>query len=407
MEKFGEQTPFCEPYWYQGYHSPYYTESHIAFRAKCRAFVEQEILPNEEEWLESGKGYPYKELHRKGYEAGVLGVIYPSEYGGTPIQGYNAFHELIQQDEFARSNVPGVLGQHAINSMALPPVLNCGSEFLKQKVAHDVIVGDKTICLAISEPGAGSDVANIQTSAVREGNHYVINGAKKWITGGLWGDYFTMACRTGGPGMLGISFLLVDRDTPGINIRQMKTQAGGVHNTSFITLEDARVPVDHLIGEENKGFMVLVQNFNHERFVIAAGTNRSARKCYEEAVKWAQKRKTFGKRLIDHQVIRAKLAEMVRLIEATHDNMERVAHQYACGVPDAKMGGACALLKVMASRTFEFCAREASQIFGGSSIVQEGPGMVVERLYRGVRASAIPGGSEEILLDFAMRNAKL
>jgi len=274
-------------------------------------------------------------------------------------------------------------------------------------VCRAVITGEKNICLAISEPGAGSDVANIQTSAVRDGDHFVLNGTKKWITGGLWGDFFSLACRTGGPGMLGISFVLVERDMPGFSVREMKTQAGGVHNTTMIQLEDVRVPVDHLIGEENMGFKCLVENFNHERFVIAASTNRAARKCYEEAVKWAQKRKTFGKRLLEHAVIRMKLAEMVRQIEACHDNLERVAFQIASGVPDSKLGGYCALLKVMASRTFEFCAREASQIFGGSSIVQEGPGKVVERLYRGVRATAIPGGSEEILLDFAIRNAKL
>merc|ERR1711968_42440 len=144
----------------------------------------------------------------------------------------------------------------------------------------------------------------------------------------------------------------------------MKTQAGGVHNTTMIQLEDVRVPKDHLIGELNLGFKVLVHNFNHERFVIAASTNRGARKCYEEAVKWAQKRKTFGKRLVEHQAIRMKLAEMVRLIEACHDNLERVAFQIASGVPDANLGGHCAMLKVMASRTFEWCAREASQIFG-------------------------------------------
>lgn len=333
--------------------------------------------------------------------------MYPKEVGGTPPEGYDAFHEFIMMDELARSNVPGVLGQHAINSMALPPVIYHGSQYLKDMVCGPVIRGEKSICLAISEPGAGSDVANIQTTAEDKGDHYLLNGTKKWITGGLWGDFFTLACRTGDAGIFGISFVLVDRQSPGFSVREMKTQAGGVHNTTMIQLEDVKVPKDHLVGEENMGFKILVHNFNHERFIIAVSTNRAARKCYEEAAKWAVKRKTFGKRLIDHQTIRMKLAEMVRMIEATHDNCERVAFQIASGVPDHKLGGYCAFLKVMASRTFEHCAREASQIFGGSSIVQEGPGKVVERMYRTVRASAIPGGSEEILLDFAMRNAKL
>jgi acyl-CoA dehydrogenase len=149
--------------------------------------------------------------------------------------------------------------------------------------------------------------------------------------------------------------------------------------------------------------MLILYNFNHERFVISAGTCRAARLCYEEAITYALTRKTFGKRLVDHQVIRAKLAEMARQIECLHDNVERVAYQYKMGVSDMKLGAQCAFLKVQASKTFEYCAREASQIFGGSAIVREGRGRVVERLYREVRASAIPGGSEEILLDAAMR----
>jgi len=226
---------------------------------------------------------------------------------------------------------------------------------------------------------------------------------KKWITNGVFADYFTVAVRTGGEGMAGISLLLLEKEMPGIKIRKMETQFDNAHNTTMITLEDVKVPVRNLIGEEYMGFMLILHNFNHERFVISVGTCRDARVCYEEAIKYALVRKTFGKRLIDHQVIRAKLGEMARLIEALYDMCERVAYQFSKGVPDMKMGGQCALLKVNASRCYEFCAREASQIFGGSSIVKEGQGKLVERMYRNVRATAIPGGSEEILLDFTIR----
>ena len=178
-----------------------------------------------------------------------------------------------------------------------------------------------------------------------------------------------------------------------------------VRSTTFVEFDDVRVPAANLIGPENGGFMILLYNFNHERFVIAAAACRSARLCYEESITYAMKRKTFGKRLVDHQIIRGKLAEMARQIEALHDNVERIAYQFKCGVPDMKLGGQCALLKVQASKTFEFCAREASQIFGGSAIVREGKGKIVERLYREVRAASIPGGSEEILLDFTIRQA--
>ena len=412
LARFGDKDPFCEPYWYQGFHSPYYRASHVEFRAKCRKFVEEELIPHVDDWVKSPTGYP-RSLHVKAYEAGILGNIYPAAYGGTPpADGYDAFHELIWIDELYRTGGAFVLGQMQVNSMALPPVLLAGSEAMKEAVARPVIMGRKNICLAISEPGAGSDVAGLATTAVRDPadpGTFIVNGTKKWISGGLIADFFTTAVRTGdlggGGGGGGISLLLIEADRPGITVRKMETQFDTTHCTTFVTLEDVRVPASNLIGNENEGFRYLMTNFNHERFIIAVGAIRMARMCYAEAFKHAMVRKTFGKRLVDHQVIRAKLAEMVRLVEGAHDNMERVAYQFAQGVSDAEMGGACALLKVQASKVFELCAREASQILGGSSVVREGKGKLVERMYREVRSTAIPGGSEEILLDFALRQA--
>ena len=386
----------------QGYPSPYYHEGHKKFRAKVRELVDKELRPHLDEWIKNG--YP-KSLHEKAYQLGVSGLIYPKEYGGTRPDDFDAFYELISVDEMARLGGGGVLNQLGINSMALPPILHAGSDYLKNKVCRDVITGKKAICLAISEPYAGSDVANIRTTAVRQGDYYLVNGIKKWITGGLMGDYFTTAVRTGGEGFGGISLLLLERNMPGIKIRKMETQFDSAHSTTFIVLEDVKVPLKNLIGVENMGFMLIMLNFNHERFVISVQACRHARMCYQEAFQYALERKTFGKRLIDHQIIRFKLAEMARQVEALYDNLERVAYQFSNGVSDMDMGGQCALLKVQASKTFEFCAREASQIFGGNSIVKEGRGKVVERLYREVRAAAIPGGAEEILLDFAMRQS--
>jgi alkylation response protein AidB-like acyl-CoA dehydrogenase len=401
---FGEQIPFCEPHWYQGGHTPYYKEEHIRFRALVRKFVEEELKPNVDEWIAKG-GYPYKTLHRRAYELGIQGILFPPEYGGTKPAAFDAFYELILWDELSRTNGGGAMGQLGINSMALPPIILAGSPYLKDKVLRDVITGAKNCCLAISEPFAGSDVAGIKATAVRDGDVYVVNGLKKWITGGMWGDFFTTAVRTGGPGMGGISLLLIERSMPGVSVRKMETQFDNSHNTSFVTLDNVRVPVANLIGDENGGFMLIMNNFNHERFIIAVQACRGARSCYEEAMKYALQRETFGKRLVQHQLIRFKLAEMARQVECLYDACERVAFQFSCGVPDFKLGGACALLKVQASKTYEYCAREASQILGGNSVVKEGRGKTVERLYREVRASAIPGGSEEILLDFAIRQA--
>jgi len=402
QQKFGNQIAFTEPYWYQGYYSPYYHEGHTKLRAVVRKFVEEEIKPNIDAWIKTG--YPMS-LHKRAYELGITGIIYPNALGGTQPPDFDAFYELIMFDEISRMAGGGVLTQMMINSLALPPIIKFGSEEMKARVVPAVIRGDKQICLAISEPSAGSDVANICTTARREGDYYIVNGTKKFITGGLFGDYFTTAVRTGGQGMGGISVLLLERDMPGISARKLETQYDTSYNTTSIVFTDVKVPVKNLIGEENNGFMTLMTNFNHERFVVAVIACRYARICYEEAIQYAMERETFGKKLVQHQIIRYKLAEMAREIEALHDNVERVAYQFSKGVKDHALGGQCAMLKVQGSRTFEFCAREASQIFGGNSIIKEGKGKIVERLYREVRAQAIPGGSEEILLDFAIRQA--
>jgi acyl-CoA dehydrogenase len=171
----------------QGFASPFYGPSHIALRDTVRKFVETEILPFIDDWIKQGKGYP-KELHIKAYKAGIAGLLYPNEYGGTRPKDFDAFHELIMWDELARSGGGGVLGQMAINSMALPPIIHYGSQYLKELVLRDVVEGRKFCSLMISEPTAGSDVANIKATAERVGNYYRVNGLKKWITGGHMAD---------------------------------------------------------------------------------------------------------------------------------------------------------------------------------------------------------------------------
>jgi len=404
---FGELIPYGDPYWYNDdFKSPYYKETHKQFRAKVRTFVEKEIMPFCHEWDEAGT-YP-PELHEKAYKAGLLAEIWPEEYGGTPPSNCDTFHDLILVDELARCGAGGILWAVFFSfGIALPPILNFGSQFLKDKVARDVITGKKVMSLAVSEPYAGSDVANLQTTAVRQGDHYIVNGVKKFITSGTKASFFTTAVRTGGAGMGGISFLLIESDSPGVVVRRMKTQGWWVSGTALITFEDAKVPVANLIGKENDGFKYIMKNFNHERFVLSAMSNRYARVCVEEAIKYARNRKTFGKRLVDHQVIRQKIAEMCRQVEATHALLEQVAFQMQQNVEDGKVAGIIALTKVHSTKTMEFCAREASQVLGGASCIRGGIGEKVERLYREVRINAIGGGSEEILLDLAMKQAKL
>lgn len=374
---FGSPVPFAEPSWYQGMPTPYYGPEHVAYRARVREFVETQLRPHADKWI-AAREYPM-ELHRIAYEAGITGVVWPEAVGGAQ-KGERAdyFFELIRADEVARLCGGHILGQEGINSMALPPIIKYGSPELVELVVKPTVQGRTSCCLAISEAWAGSDVAGIRCTARREGDVFVVNGVKKWITGGAKADFFTTAVRTADTGGKGISLLLIPRSLAGIQVRKMDTQFDSAHSTTMVTLEDVRVPARFLIGKENHGFKMLLENFNHERWIIAVSCCREARECYREAFEWAIKRQTFGKPLMNSQVIRAKLANMARQVEAVQDMVERVAFAFSQGVPDSALGAQCALLKVQATTTFEYCAREATQVFGGSGVVREGAGMLVE-----------------------------
>ncbi|KAH8880325.1 acyl-CoA dehydrogenase NM domain-like protein [Thozetella sp. PMI_491] len=418
LEPFGPQIPFADPSWYQNYHSPYFNETHAALRAEVREWVETEIEPYVTEWEEK-KEVPaeiYKEMGRRGYLAGLLGTHYQKDHvdnlvKSVPTDKWDLFHEMLLTDELSRAGSGGfvwnVIGGFGIGC---PPLVKFGKKPLVDRILPGILNGDKRICLAITEPGFGSDVANLACEArlSEDGKHYIVNGEKKWITNGIWCDYFTTAVRTGGPGMGGVSLLLIERDFGGVSTRRMDCQGVWSSGTTYITFEDVKVPVENLLGKENQGFRVIMTNFNHERVGIIIQCIRFSRVCFEESVKYASKRKTFGKKLIDHPVIRLKLAHMARQIEATYNWLENVIYQCErMGETEAmlRLGGPIAGLKAQATTTFEFCAREASQIFGGLSYSRGGQGGKVERLYRDVRAYAIPGGSEEIMLDLSIRQS--
>eukprot|EP00742_Colponemidia_sp_Colp-10_P000836 GILJ01000906.1.p1 GENE.GILJ01000906.1~~GILJ01000906.1.p1 ORF type:complete len:550 (-),score=77.59 GILJ01000906.1:98-1747(-) len=417
--RFGEQIPYGDPSWYQDWNSPYYNESHRRFRAAMRQFVETEIMPFCHEWDEA-RAIP-KEVIKKCYTAGwlpgVIGPPWPTKYAGTNIAGgvrpeeFDAFHEAILVDEIARCGSGGVTwGLYCGLFIGLPPVVHFGSQQLQDQVCGPCLTGDKVICLCITEPYAGSDVANLQTTAVKtpDGKHYIVNGEKKWITNGVFADFFTVAVRTGGPGMGGVSMLVIERSMPGVTTKQMNCSGVWSSGTAYITFEDVKVPVENLIGVENNGFKYVMYNFNHERWGIALQATRMARVCLEESVKYAFKRSTFGKLLIEHPVIRFKLAHMARQVEACTAMGENITYQLKTlshEDQNQSLGGPIALFKAQSTQTFEYCAREAAQIFGGLAYTRGGQGEKVERLYREVRAWAIPAGSEEIMLDLGIRQA--
>jgi alkylation response protein AidB-like acyl-CoA dehydrogenase len=400
------------------YHSPYVNQSHADLRDEVRAWVEEKIMPNVTEWEEARKvpDEIYKQMGERGYLAGLMGTHYPKEYVNSTVaavtpEKWDLFHELTITDEISRAGSGGLvwnlIGGFGIG---MPPVMKYAKKALRDRIAPGILQGDKRICLAITEPDAGSDVANLTCEAKlsEDGKHYIVNGEKKWITNGIWSDYFTTAVRTGKPGMNGVSVLLIERSAGGVSTRKMDCQGVWSSGTTYVTFEDVKVPVENLIGKENQGFRVIMTNFNHERIGIIIQCLRFSRVCYEEAMKYAHKRRTFGKKLIEHPVIRLKLAHMARQIEASWAWLENMIFQcQKMGEMEAmlKLGGAIAGLKAQSTTTFEFCAREASQIFGGLSYSRGGQGAKVERLYRDVRAYAIPGGSEEIMLDLSIRQA--
>lgn len=380
--------------------SPFMGESHSQWRDALRRFVDREIMPFASEWDEAG-AVP-RELFTKAGAFGLLGAGYPEAYGGTGRGAdYDWHHGIVTSEELARVGAGGVTAALMIHGIGLPPVLALGSDAMKDAIAPPVLRGERQISLAITEPDAGSDVASLATRAERQGDVYVVNGSKLYITGGCTSHWLTTAVRTGGAGAGGISLLLIDASAPGVTRNLLKKQGWWASDTAEIFFTDVRVPVENLIGPENGGFYGIMANFNGERLGMASGALASARACVEDAVAWARSRKTFGKRLADHQVIRHKVAQMVQRIAAGTAWLDQCAWRVAQGhTPVADL----CLLKVQATETLEFCAREASQILGGASYMR---GSRVERIYREVRVNAIGGGSEEIMRDLAARQLGL
>ena len=374
--------------------SPFYNETHDAVAATVRRFVEREVAPYIDRWEVEGE-LP-RSLHLAAAQAGILGLGYPEEFGGFS-NGFDIFHSLTQTEELCRVGAGGLGASLMTHGIGLPPILATGSAELKNKIAPGVLAGTTLIALGITEPSGGSDVANLKTRAVAQGDHYVVSGSKTFITTGMRADYLTTAVRTGGAGAGGVSLLLIPMDANGVSRTRLDKMGWRCSDTATIHFDDVVVSRDNLIGSENAGFIGIMRNFNRERLGMAMGCCGFARVCLDEAVDWAQQRETFGKALVKHQSIRIKLADMARQIDATQAWVDLCAWQVqnSCDQP-----ADFALLKVQATQMLERVARDAAQVLGGASYIT---GSKIERIYREVRVNAIGGGSEEIMLDLAGR----
>ncbi|NKI16680.1 acyl-CoA dehydrogenase [Spongiibacter sp. KMU-166] len=377
-------------------HNPCLGEQHEAWRSQLRRFLDAEVVPYIDDWEEAGN-LP-DELWAKAADMGILQLGYPERFGGVAA-GIDQWFINITNEEFTRAgSAGGLISNLLIHGIALPPVLSFGSEALKEQVVPEVLAGRKRISLGITEPSGGSDVANIQCRAQRQGEGFVVNGSKTFISGVMSADWVCTAVRTGGDGARGLSMLVIPTDLPGVSRTPLDRKQGWwCADTGTIYFDDVVVPEHYLVGEAGQGFLAIMSNFNAERLALIVTMEAAARVCLEEAVGWAQQRQTFGKRLADHQVIRHKIAAMKQRINACQCYMNYLTTAFIEGRCDP---GDLALAKVQASETMEFCAREASQILGGASYLR---GNRVERFYREVRVNAIGGGSEEIMRDLAAR----
>ena len=376
--------------------NPFYTEEHEAFRATVRRFVDKEIAPFATQWDEAGE-FP-RSLYARAGELGLLGLGFPEDYGGVAA---DSFMWIVLVQELARCGAGGVSAGLFSHSIGAPPIARAAQPEIKARVLPEILSGRKISALAITEPGGGSDVANLQTTARRDGEHYIVNGEKAFITSGLRADYITTAVRTSGAGAAGVSLLLVEGDTPGLARTKLDKMGWWASDTAMLHFGECRVPASHLIGAEGAGFKLVMQNFNGERLTMAAGATAFARVCLDEAIRYARERRTFGQPLVRHQVIRHKLVDMAQRVAASQAMLELLAWRLDQG--ESPVAELC-MLKNQATQTMAFCASEAVQIFGGAGFMR---GSKVERIYREVKVNAIGGGTEEIMKDLASRQMGL
>jgi acyl-CoA dehydrogenase len=372
------------------------TEEHAALRTQVRRFAATEIAPHAEVW-EEREEFPL-ELYRKAAAAGILGVGYPEALGGA---GGSLGHMAVASEEMVLAGrsvgVTVGLGSHGI---ALPPVLRAGTDAQRRRFIPPVLRGEKVAALAITEPGGGSDVANLRTRAVRDGDHYVVDGTKTFITSGVRADLVTVAVRTGGPGHGGISLLVVERGTPGFTVgRALRKMGWCASDTAELHFEGCRVPVDNLLGEENSGFVTIAQNFAIERVHLAVQCVAIATLAYRETVAYVREREAFGKRLTGFQVVRHKLAEMATRIAAARALTGEVIVRLEQGESMA-LAGLAAMAKNTATDMCSAVCDEAVQLHGGYGYMR---GYLVERLYRDARLYPIGGGTREIMNEIVCK----
>lgn len=376
----------------------YFNDVHQQARLSARKFIETHVLPHIDEWEEAGE-FP-RDLYRKAGDAGLLGIGYPEALGGTGED--DVFLKIAVSEELMRSTSGGLVASLGSLDIGLPPVVKWAQPHIREQIVPPVLRGEKIAALAVTEPGGGSDVANLKTRAVRDGDHYIVNGSKTFITSGLRADHYTVAVRTGGEGHAGISLLLIDRDMPGFGTgRKLRKMGWWASDTAELFFEDCRVPADRLIGAENAGFIAIMSNFLAERLSLSVMAYMTAQLAYEAALDYSRQRQAFGRSLNGFQVTRHKLVDMATQIDIAREYTYRCAALMQAGDNPIRQ---VAMAKNFAVEVCERVTREAVQLFGGMGYMRES---VVERLYRDAKILSIGGGTTEIMKELIAKQLRL
>ena len=374
------------------------SEDRTALIDTVKRFATQAVAPHVAAWEAAGE-LP-RSLHRQAAAMGLLGLGYPEHLGGTPApwSARNAMSQTLAR----HGGSGGVMASLFTHNIGLPPVLAHGTPELQAEVIPPVLRGEHIAALGITEPAGGSDVAALRTTARLEGNEYVIDGEKVFITSGMRCDWITLAVRSdlNSKGAGGISMIVVPCNTPGISRSKLDKMGWHCSDTAHLRFDGVRVPARYRLGAEGAGFRMIMGNFNGERLAMSAMALGFAQACYDEALAWARQRSTFGAPLIERQVIRHKLMDMQMHINATQAWVDALGARVDAGDEGADWIAQVCLLKNHATQTMQHCADAAVQILGAMGYMR---GTVSERVYREVKVMMIGGGAEEIMKELAAR----
>jgi len=370
------------------------TAERTALRKTVRRFVEAEVLPQLDEWERAGE-LP-RELHRKAAEIGLLGVSFPESAGGGGGDFLDAV--TVTEEILYAGGSGGLIASLFTGGIALPHIAAAGDPVQIDRWVRPALAGELIGALAITEPDGGSDVASIRTTARRDGDHYIVNGAKTFITSGCRADFVTTAVRTGGPGAHGISLLVIERGTPGFTVsRKLDKMGWHCSDTAELSYVDVRVPIANLVGPEHTGFAQLATQFVTERLSLAVQGYSTAQRALDRTLEWCRLRETFGRPLISRQLVQYKLTDMERRIDLARVYTRHVAERHVAG--EEVIAEAC-FAKNSAVEVAEWVVNEAVQLHGGLGYLRESE---VERHYRDVRILGIGGGTNEILTGLAAK----